>query len=317
MGCGGVLRRPAGDIPEPGDYDGVGNDELAVYRPSTGQFLVLEAGGTVETITIPGLAPTNLVPVPAQYDNQYYFTGEQAYKTEAAVFDPSTGTFTIAGPPTGTYTVTFQAGDIPVSADYAGTGSIQPAVFRPSTKQFLEKAQGVRTETVIATFPTHDPTSSVPVIAPLSYRIPSSSGQSTATRSDADPHADTDPDTRRRSDPDTNADPDPGTPTPTPSFVAPTLAFASGSAVVVNGIAYVSGQQPWFIGTATPARPSTDPERHQGDRIEGRRDRRGGRRRATTVPSPRRPQEGGAYTLVAQAHGHVRVWPTRSAPRVR
>ena len=130
-----------GDIPELGDYDGMGYDEFAVYRPSTGQFLVLQAPGTVTTLTIPGLTPNaNLVPVPAQYDNQYYFDhNKQPYKTEAAVFDPGTGVFTIAGP-TGAYTVTFQAGDIPVSADYAGTGSIQAAVFRPGTKQFIEKS---------------------------------------------------------------------------------------------------------------------------------------------------------------------------------
>ena len=32
----------AGDIPVPGDYDGIGYDEPAVYRPSTGQFMVLQ-----------------------------------------------------------------------------------------------------------------------------------------------------------------------------------------------------------------------------------------------------------------------------------
>src|SRR5205823_12629922 len=102
----------------------VGEGGGAVYRPSTGQFIVLNPNGTVDppiTIGVP-----NQVPVPAQYDNLYYFQHGQAYKTEAAVFDPSTGIFTIAGP-TGNYTVTFQANDIPAAADYAGTGSIQPA----------------------------------------------------------------------------------------------------------------------------------------------------------------------------------------------
>ena len=36
----------AGDIPEPGNYDGVGHDEIAVYRPSNGQYLVLQPNGT-------------------------------------------------------------------------------------------------------------------------------------------------------------------------------------------------------------------------------------------------------------------------------
>ena len=42
----------AGDIPAPGNYDGLGYDQIAVYRPSTGQFLVLEPNGTTETLNL-------------------------------------------------------------------------------------------------------------------------------------------------------------------------------------------------------------------------------------------------------------------------
>ena len=67
-----------GDIPAPGNYDGLGYDEIAVYRPSTGQFLVLEPNGTTETLNL-GVGNSadlsSLVPVPGAYDNLAYFTG--------------------------------------------------------------------------------------------------------------------------------------------------------------------------------------------------------------------------------------------------
>ena len=181
----------AGDIPVPGDYTGVGFDELAVYRPSTGQFLVQVPGTTPTTMTIsiPGIGVGNpflpsLVPVPGAYDNQSYFASHEPERTEAAVFNPVTGVYTILGPNgVDTPKPTFAPGDIPAPADYLGNGSTQAVVFRPSTGQFIE-AGG----TVIATF--SQASADIPLTAPLfgpgqvptpGYRAPSDPPPGTGT----------------------------------------------------------------------------------------------------------------------------------------
>jgi hypothetical protein len=174
----------AGDIPDPGNYDGLGYDQVAVYRPSTGQFLVLEPNGTTETLNlgVGGSADlSSLVPVPGAYDNLTYFNDNEPERTEAAVYDPKIGTYTILGPSnsSGTsltlspYTVSgFLPGDIPAPADYLGMGYTQPVVFRPSTGQFIEGNRVAGTGgAVIATF---GQSGDIPLAAPLSYRMPSS-----------------------------------------------------------------------------------------------------------------------------------------------
>ena len=248
-----------GDIPAVGDYDSVGHDELAVYRPSTAQFIVYEgAGKPTEIITIPGVVPSCRIssPSPAQYGNKYDFANDLPYKTEAAVFDSTTATFTIAGP-TGNEIVTFKPGDIPAPADYLGDGEIQPAVYRPSTGQFLEKDPGSTgtKEIVIATFfPNLASATVVPVSAPLSYRIPASAPLTTppvTTPPVTTPPVTTPPVTT----PPVTTPPvttPPVTTPPVTGAVTPTLSFKPGSAVAVNGSLYANGRQPWFVGTAAP-----------------------------------------------------------------
>ncbi|MFI5458491.1 MAG: proprotein convertase P-domain-containing protein [Isosphaerales bacterium] len=162
----------AGDIPEPGNYDGLGYDELGVYRPSTGLFLVLNpVTSQTETFNLGvGSSPdlSSLVPAPGNYD-PYYNTSltppAWVENTEAAVYDPNTGVYTILGPNSVVYNVSgFQKGDIPAPADYAGSGSTQPVVFRPSTGKFIG-AGG----TTIATF---GQAGDIPSAAPLLYRLP-------------------------------------------------------------------------------------------------------------------------------------------------
>jgi hypothetical protein len=103
-----------GDIPVPGDYDGDGDTDIAVFRPSTGVWFV--NGGAITAWGTNGD-----IPVPGDYDGD----GD----TDIAVFRPSTGVWFVNGGPTIAWGT---SGDIPVPGDYDGDGDTDVAVFRPS-----------------------------------------------------------------------------------------------------------------------------------------------------------------------------------------
>jgi hypothetical protein len=114
----------AGDVPLPGDFNGDGKTEYALFRGASSNWFILNtASGLYDTYSF-GIAGD--IPVPADYDGDG--------KTDIAVWRPSNGTWYIINSSTGAWTVTQwgTSGDIPVPADFDNDGKADPAVRRPS-----------------------------------------------------------------------------------------------------------------------------------------------------------------------------------------
>jgi hypothetical protein len=110
------------DIPVPGDYNGDGYWNPAIFRPSSGMWFTT-GGGPHYTVQ---WGTEGDIPVPADYDGD----GD----TDLAVYRPKSGLWFIYYMPAGTTTsVQFgMQGDLPVAADYDNDGLADIAVYRPS-----------------------------------------------------------------------------------------------------------------------------------------------------------------------------------------
>jgi hypothetical protein len=118
QGMGNFKWGMAGDLPIPGDYDGDGTTDIGIFRPSNGKWYVM------------GSAPASwgtAGDIPLQAD----YTGDGL--TDKAVLRTSTKRWYIQG--IGNMKWYFP-GDIPVPCDYDGDGSAEIAIFRPSNNKW-------------------------------------------------------------------------------------------------------------------------------------------------------------------------------------
>jgi hypothetical protein len=127
----------APDLPVPGDYDGDGKADVAVYR--SGDWWILLPGSVNGYMMVSWGGPGD-VPVPADYDGDG--------KTDVAVYRPSTGTWYVLLSSSGNTSATVtqwggNIGDVPVPADYDGDRKADVAIYRQSNGTwFLLKSAG-------------------------------------------------------------------------------------------------------------------------------------------------------------------------------
>jgi hypothetical protein len=107
------------------DFDGDGKTDISVFRPSTGNWHILQSSTIALLSQNWGLSTDRLAP--ADFDGDH--------KTDIAVFRPSTGAWYALRSSDSSVLSQFwgASGDVPTPADFDGDDKADLAVFRPST----------------------------------------------------------------------------------------------------------------------------------------------------------------------------------------
>ncbi len=127
-------------IPAPGDYDGDGKADVAIYLPATGTLAYRSSSTGKDVLTQFGPAGVGAsIPAPGDYDGDG--------KTDIAVYIPSQGRFAIrpsSGAPS--YFAPFGTSgtnaSIPAPGDYDGDGKTDLAVYLTATGTLAYRASG-------------------------------------------------------------------------------------------------------------------------------------------------------------------------------
>jgi len=131
-----------GDVPLPGDYDGDGDADECVLRPTTYHWFCFAPAFTIQ------FGKMGDIPVPADFDGNGTI--------DLAVFRPNPGTWFVYHRDTGVSEVINWGtqGDIPLPADYDNDGKADCAVFRPSTNTWFIRKSSNTAQAWIMTFGT-------------------------------------------------------------------------------------------------------------------------------------------------------------------
>jgi hypothetical protein len=125
-----VLAAPAG---MPGDFDGDGITDIAVYRSTTGEWLIHRSSDGGLTDVVWGSPGHGDVPAPADYDGDA--------RTDIAVYRGTTGEwFILRSSDAGLTYLTWGSPadrDVPVPDDFDADGRADVAVYRPATSEWL------------------------------------------------------------------------------------------------------------------------------------------------------------------------------------